>query len=447
MSVKPFRLSRRAMLRGMVGGSAVCVGLPLLEAMLDSNGEALAAGEPLAKFFLMWFWGNGNIPGRWTPGASGPGWTSEQTAPLDKHPEVKKYISLLSNFNNKSPKKITHHEGMAVFSGHPFSGWTGGLTSYAGGPTLDQVIADKIGAGTTFKSVQVGVSKHLSQEDGGTTMHFLSHRSAAEPLQAERNPQKLWTTLFGSFTPKDDPSKALRQNVIDAVMAQSKALQNRVGTLDKQRLQAHMDGVSELEKKVQALAPLCTAPAQPTETNTDVVGVEPLEAVGDAMDELITYAFSCDLTRVASMMIDGGAGLTVYKNLSQTVAHHKNTHSWPSQQNNIHAVVLYHMKRLQHLLELMYSTPHGAGNLLDQAVVFASSDCSEGWTHSVNDQPMLIAGKGGGSLVYPGIHHKSPSGQNPSDALLSILQAFDPAATSVGSGTCASSTPLSAIKV
>jgi hypothetical protein len=430
----------------MVGGSAVFVGLPLLEAMLNSHGDAMAAGEPLAKYFLMWFWGNGNIPNRWNPATTGPGWTSEQTAPLDANPEVKKYISICTNFDSKSPQKITHHEGMAVFSGYPFSGWNGGLTSYAGGPTLDQVIADKIGTGTTFKSVQVGISKHLSQEDGGTTMHFLSHRSASEPLQAERNPNKLWTTLFGSFTPPQDPSKALRQNVVDAVRAQATELRNRVGTLDQQRLDAHLDGLNELEKKIQAVAPLCTPPVQPTETNTDQLGVEPLVSVGDAMDALMTYAFACDLTRSISMMVDGGAGLTVYKNINQSVAHHKNTHSWPSKQPEIHAAVLYHMQRLNHLLELMYNTPHGAGNLLDQSVVFASSDCSEGWTHSVDDQPMIVAGKGGGSLVYPGVHVKSPNGQNPSDVLLSILQAFDPTATSVGGGACASSTPLAAIK-
>ena len=41
-----FKLSRRHMLRGMMGGTAVAVGLPMLEAMLNSNGTALAGGEP-----------------------------------------------------------------------------------------------------------------------------------------------------------------------------------------------------------------------------------------------------------------------------------------------------------------------------------------------------------------------------------------------------------------
>ena len=39
--MKPFRLSRRGFLRGLVGGSVATVGLPVLEAMLNTNGTAL----------------------------------------------------------------------------------------------------------------------------------------------------------------------------------------------------------------------------------------------------------------------------------------------------------------------------------------------------------------------------------------------------------------------
>ena len=52
-------IKRRTMLRGILGASAVSVGLPLLEAMLDSHGEALADGSPLPLRFGVWFWGNG----------------------------------------------------------------------------------------------------------------------------------------------------------------------------------------------------------------------------------------------------------------------------------------------------------------------------------------------------------------------------------------------------
>lgn len=444
--MKKFVLSRRAMLRGMMGGVGAAVGLPTLEAMLGPNGEAQAGTQPLR--FLMWFWGNGVLPYRWDPAAQGAGWTSEETAPLDLDPEVKKYVSILTGFNSKAPQKITHHEGMIIFNGYPFQ-YQGGLTSYAGGPTLDQVIATKLAGQTTFNSIQLGVSSNLSYMDGGTTMHKLSHTAAGPggALSPQFNPQQVWTNIFGSFTPPNDASGPLRISVLDAVRDNTAKLRARLGKADTQRLDAHLDGLNQLEKKIKALPPVCTKPGQPTETNT--ANPEHLDETCDAMNELITYAWSCDLTRVASLMMHGGAAATAFTNLGQTEEHHLgNTHQgtagWEPQ---YHAVVLWHMQKLQQLLAKLHATQDGPGqNLLDNSIIFCASDCSSGWDHSVDDQPMLICGKGGGQLVYPGIHYHSPNGTNPTDALLTLLQCFDPAATSVGGGPTASSTPCTQIK-
>ena len=52
-------ISRRSVLKGVLGGSAFCLGLPLLEQMLNGNGTALAAGTALPKRYGLFFWGNG----------------------------------------------------------------------------------------------------------------------------------------------------------------------------------------------------------------------------------------------------------------------------------------------------------------------------------------------------------------------------------------------------
>ncbi len=58
------KLSRRRVLRGMMGGAAVTVGLPFLDCFLDSNGTALApTGTPLPVCFGTWFYGCGLNPG------------------------------------------------------------------------------------------------------------------------------------------------------------------------------------------------------------------------------------------------------------------------------------------------------------------------------------------------------------------------------------------------
>ena len=77
------RIHRRTLLRGMLGGAAVAVGLPSLEAFLNANGTAYANGSPFPTRFGMFFWGNGVLPDQWNPTGEGPGWTpSPLLAPL-----------------------------------------------------------------------------------------------------------------------------------------------------------------------------------------------------------------------------------------------------------------------------------------------------------------------------------------------------------------------------
>ena len=62
-------LARRTFLRGAAGA---VLGLPLLEAMLGSTGEAHADGTPIPKRFVLFFFGNGVRLARWTPRRPAP---------------------------------------------------------------------------------------------------------------------------------------------------------------------------------------------------------------------------------------------------------------------------------------------------------------------------------------------------------------------------------------
>jgi hypothetical protein len=444
-----FNISRRTVLRGILaGGAAVTVGLPMLETMLNNNGTALADGNPIPQRFVTWFFGNGFLLDRFVPKATGPNYPlSEQLMPLAP---VQDYCNVLTGWNNRCEKLITHHEGMTIFNGYTFDQQgQGGLYSVAGGPTIDQVIADAIeksGAKTTVKSIQIGVSRHLSYMDSGTTMHVLSHRSGAEPLPPEFNPQQVWTNLFGNFVPKNDPSGPLRTSVLDAVRDQTAALKKRLGAKDNQRLDAHLEGLDALQKKIEALPPACMAPMKTDETNPDVDGK--IVQVNQVMSDLIAYAFACDVTRVASVLLVGGAAGTVlwdiFPDPAKAFEHHLNTHNPdPKVQNGaVHDGIVYQMARLSDFLQTLKKTtdPTG-GNLLDNTLVYFSSDCSLGLSHSVQNMPIIVAGRGGGYLKPQTIHYAA-SGGNPSDVLLTMLRHFDPAAPSVGAGDPMSSTPF-----
>lgn len=446
-----FSLSRRTMLRGMMGGASVSVALPVLECMLNSNGTAYAGGGDLPLRFLMYYWADGANIGLFEPQQTGPNWQlSQLMMPLEP---VKDYINICTGLQNRAEERITHHEGMTVFNGYSFE-YGGGLDTNAGGPTIDQVIADTMGGETAVRSVQVRVSKRESTDgDGGTTVTALSHRGSPgnlTPQIPQENPVEVFDYLFGNFTPGLD-DRTERTHVLDAVKGDVERLKMRLGTVDRQRLDAHLTNIDELQAKINAMPPSCQLPATPSETNTDAGGREPISSVVEAHAQLIAYAFACDITRVGSFLFKKFVSSTVFDEIDASEAHHSASHNGPNDGNWI-AGIEYSMTQFSRVMQILMDTPDGAGNLLDSTIVYASTDCSTGSSHSIERQPIILVGHGRNYLQYPGVHYQatawngndnSPNAAgNTSDALLTCLRAFDPSADSVGGGSTASSSVI-----
>ncbi len=447
-----FQLHRRTMLRGIAGGATVALALPLLDAMLDDHGEALAGGGSLPRRMLTWFWGNGvalNDPNnggsglRWTPAGQGAGY--ELTPQLASFANVKDYVSICSGFRvgAANPGRRGHHDGCVLFAGHPFIELPPNGANYAskfGGPTIDQVAAAAIGDQTFLPSVQLAVSKRIIGGEG-PTLQFLSHKGPDEPLEQIFDPREAWNQLFGSFTVPDDPSKPHRLASLDAIKADVERLKMRVGAADKTRLDAHLSSIDQIRSQIDALAPLCEIPPMTTQSNDDVDGQEQLRAVNQAMSDLIVMAFACDVTRIVSVQFSGSVGYTVFNEAGATLGHHDMTHD-AGMNDMVDATTVWTMEQLAVLLEGLMNQTEGGGNLLDSAVLLASSDAASGLTHSTDDMPIIVAGGGGGTLTHPGIHYRSPSGENTSDILLAMLKCVVPDATEVGSANGYSNTPL-----
>lgn len=462
-------ISRRTALRGALGGAGFAISLPLLEAMLDDHGEAHADGSELPRRFVTWLFSNGVLLDRFEPDQTGATWSlSDQLDPLDG---VKDYVNLCTGFMNHGMVGgyiSGHVEGITGFTGYPYS-YTG-FAYDAGGPSIDQVIADKITANTPVSSLQVAVSKaNTFQGSGplGSAISFSGTPGALVSLAPITSPKQVWNSLFGVFPGPDAPEdfRLERGLMLDAVRDQTNQLRARLGAADRQRLDAHLDGVDELQTKVSALPPSCIMPAEPDEQNEEPVGSELIGPVNEIMSELMTYALRCDITRVASMTFLGLAGETPYTEIGITTSKHLLSHDAqysPSAREQLHQSVVYEMQRLAVFLQFLRDSIDVTGkNLLDSTIVYATSDCSVGWLHSISRQPVILVGTGGGHLQYPGVHVQAiannsddpngeqtadlPAARNLSDIALTCLKAFDPEADSFGGNGCESSTPVSEI--
>jgi hypothetical protein len=109
------------------------------------------------------------------------------------------------------------------------------------------------------------------------------------------------------------------------------------------------------------------------------------------------------------------------------------------------ASTVYIMERFATFLEKLMAFPEGTGNLLDACAIMASSDVSEGLPHSLNDYPMLVAGRAGGGLVHPGIHYRSEDGENTTNVHFTVTTALGVGLTAVGADVGLSSTTIPAL--
>ncbi|HMI90604.1 MAG TPA: DUF1552 domain-containing protein [Polyangiales bacterium] len=440
MSSKRFALSRRTMLRGMASGAAATLALPVLDAMLNEHGTALAQGTPLPKRFGVFFWGNGVRLAKWNPKATGAGYElTEELAGLAK---VKEYVSVVSGMDIKTGNERGHHAGtVGILSAAPMISQDPKGAPYAStfsAPSIDQVVAAELGGATKFRSLELGVSRRIVSGEG-TSLRYLSHNGPDNANPPEYSPRALFTRVFGTgfmgggATPTVDPRLMLRRSVLDAIRLDANALRTRLGTNDRVRLDQHLESIRALEQQIasaEMAAPppsLCMAPSAPTDPQAnDITGVS------DLMSELLTLSLACDQTRVFSIMFSGSVSLQVYSEVGATTEHHGLSHDEPGDQPTVHKITTFIINKFATLLEKLKNTTEGDGNLLDRCAILASSDTAEGQPHSIGDYPILVAGKAGGALVHPGVHYRSASKENTSKVLLTLLQAMDLKVTEYG---------------
>ncbi|MCB9521312.1 MAG: DUF1552 domain-containing protein [Myxococcales bacterium] len=428
-------LTRRQVLRGALGGSiAVALPLPRLGAWLNDSGTAFADGAALPKRYGTWFFGNGVIPSRWVPDREGVGdqWSlSEQLRPLSA---FKRRLSVATGYDLDLPFELAHLRGAAAV----LTGLDKQETTVRA-PSIDQLLADRLGSGAAFRSLEVAVSEALSF--AGTICRTVSHSGRNAPNYPEGDPNRLFARLFG-IAPASEEMRTLEASVLDAVLDDLSALRRRVGVEDRARLEAHADGVRAMERRLQAMPSICAAPDAPNVRHPGITSDEREEAppeLNRVMAELTVTALACDLTRVFSFMLTPPAAQVHYRHLGADydASFHDNIVHVAGPDDDLGLVtggVLYAMSCFAEMLELMESTPDGDGTLLDRTVIFATSCIGRGWDHDFFDHPLLFAG--GQALGHRGdVHHRSATREPATRGMLTAAEMLGVDLGPVGEGT------------
>lgn len=453
--LKKLRVSRRFALRGALGGIGVAMWLPVLDAMCNDHGTAFAAGSALPTSFGIWFWGNGIHTDVWTPLNTGSGDAWQLSTNLQDFAEVKDAMTLVTGLDMLDARFKGHGWGAAyVLAGgdgnvcstmadlgtklgsHQFE--TAAATQYL--PTVDQTIADAIHTNEPFKSFETGMLPFVGDVAMGTVANNLAHRGPNDFRPPYREPQDVFDALLEARLPAgsggtsgvpSDISFKTRRSVLDAVLHEAKRLKARVGKLDAQRVDAHMEALRTLEQQFTPVngggtdggVGACKAPDAPPATLADMT------AKSHAINQLLVAALACNVTRVYTHMWAGPRNDNVYPTLQLNNGHHSYTHS--SDGPEPRAIERYIMSQYADLTKLMKATPIGAGTVLDHTLIYGVSELAEPKSEVMSNYHIVLMGHAGGKL--PGNRHVRLPGRKVTELVLTLQQVMGLEVTTWGS--------------
>jgi len=264
---------------------AVRIGLPPLAAMFNASGTAYAAStgaSPIESRFVLWFNGNGVVENYWVPREVGANYDiTPCLRPLEPFKQDIHVITGLDNPNGKG-----HHGAMSsLMSGEAFTG------RGAGGPSIDQVIAQKIGNDSRFRSLQIGACQ---ESFGESIQRNMSWAERDRPLPPEMIPHRLFDRLFGG---KDLGWIDRKKSVLDRVRGDASSFSSRLGQEDKTRLDEYLTSVRSVERTIASLPPEYAKELERPEETGDM---RDWPRIAKLQSDLLVHALASRKTRVAS---------------------------------------------------------------------------------------------------------------------------------------------------
>ncbi len=304
--------------------------------------------------------------------------------------------------------------------------------------SIDQLLLEQSAMlqGTAVPSLQS--SAYRPSSVGLPSFKVMSYSKSNGPLFPESRPDILFSQLFAPAAASLSHEalarmRTQREGVLGFAIKDLQRLQQHVPQSQLSKLESHMEGLVQLQAKIATDG---TAPGAECEKPVQVALPPPVD--GETIDEtqhfdvaknqlaIISAAFQCDLTRVATFSFaHGNSDLRFDKildNFGQGGGHHDLSHNTAAtaQQSRIE---LEYCKILAEFLTNMKAVPEGSGTLLDNTLVVFINECCVGNTHSIENMPTLLFG--GKNLGLQAGQHLRFGGRYMNDIWAAIANAFD----------------------
>jgi len=403
-------LPRRTFLKGM----ATSMALPWLEAMGPQTALASPAANATPIRLAFVFFPNGAIPAAWNPtGQDNDYELSETLKPLREHKEDFLVLSGLTQDNGraKGDGAGDHARSASTYltGTHPYK--TAGANIKAG-VSVDQAAAKMIGYQTKLPSLELGLEpgRTAGSCDSGYSCAYsssISWKTPNTPMAKEIDPRLVFDRLFGSDAASaEDKAKRdfYRKSILDVVAEDAKYLKIQLGKTDRNKIDEYFTSVRELEQRIDRIELIEQKPL-PQNIKAPEGVPRDLQEHMRLMYDLMVLAFQTNSTRISTFMIGNAGSNRAFKNVGVQEGWHSLSHHRKVEEKIKHlkAIDKYLASEFGYFLKKMKSVKEGERTLLDNSMIVYGSGLGDGNRHTHHDLPIVLAGRGGGS-ISPGRH-------------------------------------------
>lgn len=392
------KLTRRQILAGLGGAGALAALSPFVPLQRARGVD----GYPMRLVVFTTMMGmTGRYPDPWKPAGTGAGYTFPTGSILEPLAGFRDRMLVIDGLTNQAAIDTDlpggHPVGLGTsLTGGPLiegPGMVGGgdrdWTARTFGPSLDQLVASRLGA----RTMELGVDTRRRSLEA-TYKGRMSFRGPAEPVPAEFDPAAVFDRFFGGIGAADDPAAELRRvrraHALDYLSEDLARVQGRLGGDDRAKIEAHLAALARVRAELDATPPeTCVPPELGAGTL--------LPATARAQMQLTASAFACDITRVATIMWGSAPHGWRFEWLGTPISDgfHTLSHFGASNtaaQNDLTRACRWYAEQLRDFLEMLDAVPEGDGTLLDHTIVLWNTEVSAGNNHSFRNMPYVIAG-------------------------------------------------------
>ena len=296
------------------------------------------------------------------------------------------------------------------------------LTGVDGGNgiSIDHHLAQTVGAGDPFRSLYLGA---MANQNGASGDKHISYVAAGVTATPDDDPAAAFGRVFaGGGTTSGggtDPRVTRRLSVLDRSKAELESLRSRLGTVEKTKLDVHLEAVREVEQRIGNVGgggggASCQAPS------IDATGLggsalyapERFPQILRAQIDLMVQAMACGITRVgviqgsihtSELIMSRFMGTPMYDPgfdmRSHQASHYGASHDASHREYQAYVQQsTWWVDQLAYLLGQLAARPEDGATMLDHSLVLSCTEVCDGNTHGHDDMPFILAGGGSGRI-------------------------------------------------